>query len=104
MSKKTNQGSHTDKKKAVKPVESEVTKELKKGQALTDALNIQAQREAAEKAEEAAEANKNRVVDATEHVSHDKKSFQALIERYKKENPIKYKLKEGALEAKLKTL
>lgn len=106
MSKKekVDQGSHTDGKNKAKPVESEVTKELKKGDEVTKALQQQAERELALKAEKAAEENANRVVDATEVKSHTRESYKALIERYKKENPIKYKLKEGALEAKLKTL
>ena len=36
--------------------------------------------------------------------SDAKKQFEAMIEAYKKQNPVKYELKKEALEAKLKTL
>lgn len=45
--------------------------------------------------------------EADEEVPEDseaKKKFRALIETYKKQNPVKYAVKESALLAKLETL
>ena len=98
------QGSHTDEKKSVKPVVSDVTKELIEGDKVTEALNEQVRVQAEEKAIEDAKKSKGATFEATLGSNHSKASFEELLKRYAKENPVKYALKKARLEAKLSSL
>lgn len=96
---KIDQGSHTDKKKSVKPVESEITKELKKGDEITKALieqrKAQAEKEMLEKAKESVGAKFEAKLGEPNLSKAEK---WVLVDAYKKANPIKYSLKKAALE------
>jgi len=104
MSKKADQGTHDEPKKKAKAVESAPTKQLIEEAVVSETLQQQAERRQAIEAEKKAEENKKQVIDSTEVASHTKASFKALIEVYKRENPIKYEMKKAALERKLASL
>tara|TARA_Y100000310_G_C20585690_1_gene765291 strand:- start:263 stop:583 length:321 start_codon:yes stop_codon:yes gene_type:complete len=106
MSKnKTDQGSHTDKKNSVKGVESAETKELKKGDDVTNALIEQNKDKAEEKAKSEAAASEGAKFEAVlGEPNRTKAEFKELIDKYKKVNFVKYTLKKERLERKLATL